>query len=624
METRNYLSELNEYAKATRAPLKFEGFAAGPGYDLTHTQWVVFNGKVYPNGVGKNKKEAKHNAAKNALEYLLENRDQNTDAEEKHCSSGQQKDKIDQTVWDISNRFRRLSGNLHANKDRRREGEADFISMIAQYCQKTNRCHSYIEERRRFLDRRHQFFYKLMIDKRLYPEGEGGTVKEAKRNAARLAWSALQEQSDWDSKVSINSTAEDCPSPVLLSRSTTQESLESSAESRPMGTGSPITSNPSRAQIPLTSAASGHAVFDRLSATSSLESLASSQSQSTGTSGSVIFTDSSNSSRDQDAVKVQISGNSQKETSIPSRFTSEFDPMELLGRGAFGRVYKAKHKMLNNVYYAVKVVRCEEKSLREMGTLSELLHPNIVRYYTFWVEDSGYRNPELADGAADSSDTYGSSQTSSNSSAKYFYIQMELCDTKTLKHWIVEKNKESLQDSKRREEGHSITEQIVSAVEYIHSKRHVHRDLKPENILFGLDGKAKIGDFGLVTQDDDGDDNALMERSRERGTHSYMAPEQREKKYDRKVDIFALGLIYFEILWKLSTGHERAEVWNDARSQKLPEMFSQTFPLENQIIKSMLHQKPEDRPEASELKAKMEICAQIYNTQNVHLANATA
>ncbi|KAM8858712.1 uncharacterized protein AB9W97_019141 [Spinachia spinachia] len=629
MESRNYVYELNNYAKTTRSELKFDGFSAGPGHDLTFTQWVVYNGKVYPDGLGKNKKEAKNNAAKNALESLLENRCQGKAAKEKQkCTTAQQKEEKDQTVLDISNRYRCLSVNF---KDKLREREVDFISIVAQYCQKTNRCHSYIEVRKCDPAQQRQFFYKLMIDKKWYPEGEGRTVKLAKKNAARLAWSALQEQSDWDSKVSINSTAsEDCASPMLPNQLTTQESHESSSESRPTDTGSPIAfpNSPSRsgAQIPDSrlSTASGDGVSDRLSATSSLESLASSQSQSTGTSSSVIFTDSSNSSRDQDAVKVQNSRNSQNETSVPSRFTSDFDPMELLGKGAFGRVYKARHKLLNNVYYAVKVVRCEEKSLREMGTLSELHHCNIVRYYTFWVEDSGYRgNPELMDGAADSSASYGSSQTSSNSSAKYFYIQMELCDTKTLKDWIVEKNQESLHDSKRREEGQSIAQQIVSGVEYIHSKKHIHRDLKPDNILFGLDGEVKIGDFGLVTRDDDDADSALMERSWEKGTNTYMAPEQREKKYDRKVDIFALGLIYFEILWKLSTGHERVVVWNDARSQKLPEKFSQTFPQENQVIELMLHEKPEERPEASELKAKIEICAQIYNKQSTHLANAT-
>lgn len=73
------------------------------------------------------------------------------------------------------------------------------------------------------------------------------------------------------------------------------------------------------------------------------------------------------------------------------------------------------------------------------------------------------------------------SRSSGDSSIKYLYIQMELC-ARTLKAWIDEKNnpndKKSQQDSKRRKESLDIAKQIVSGVEYIHSKKLLHRDLK--------------------------------------------------------------------------------------------------------------------------------------------------
>ncbi|KAK1905477.1 Interferon-induced double-stranded RNA-activated protein kinase, partial [Dissostichus eleginoides] len=288
-----------------------------------------------------------------------------------------------------------------------------------------------------------------------------------------------------------------------------------------------------------------------------------------------------------------------KKTSTPSRFTSDFDPIEYLGIGGYGSVYKARRK-LEEKYYAVKIVRSDKKAFREVGTLSDLLHHNVIRYFNCWIEDTRY---EDGISAGSSAGGYSDAQSTDDPSVKFLYIQMELCKTKTLKEWINEKNTQSPQDTKRRQESLTIAQQIVSGVEYIHSKGHIHRDLKPDNILFGLDDKeVKIGDFGLVTRDDD----ALMDRTENRGTRSYMAPEQVGKTYDRKVDIFALGLIYLELLWKVSSGHERGEVLQNARKQILPTDFSRAYQEENLIIKKMLHEKPEVRPKASDLKAQLD------------------
>lgn len=630
MASGNYVAILHNYAQKSSSVLRFEDLGSvGPPHDSVFTQRVVLNDTFYPEGVGKTKKEAKQNAAENALKSLNKQQDpvDSTADANYNCASGQQKEDLNQHVLDMCNKTRGLSVNFEDKSFQ----ETNFIGIINNYCQKTNRSHTFTAKGRSGPPHKPRFFYNLMIDKKEYPVGEGKTAKEAKQKAAQLAWTALQEQSDYDSKVSVKSmVSED----EFSTPSSTMESQEPSSQSMPMSTSDSIiflnSSSPSNGQMSSRSTASESDASSKWSTPTSLSkqivelnsekgglmpliifsSLASPQSMSTGTSDSISSSDSSNSSKDQ--VKDKNSGGSLNETSIQPRFKPDFDIIKCLGHGAFGCVFKARHK-LPKKDYAVKVVQWEEKCLREVAALSDLHHPNIVRYHTVWVEKSGYKWD-------DDTDHY---RPVEKDNSLFLYIQMEICDDKTLKHWIDEKNTQSLQDSKRREESLSITQQIVSGVGYIHSKMLIHRDLKPANIMFGPDGEVKIGDFGLVTKDND--DDAMIERTEYRGTPPYMAPEQRkETTYDRKVDIFALGLIYFELLWKFSTGSERAAIWPKIRSQKFPTEFSRAFHVENQIITLMLCEKPEDRPEASTLKAELEKWAQILNTQkNVHRENKT-
>ncbi|XP_032409949.1 interferon-induced, double-stranded RNA-activated protein kinase-like isoform X2 [Xiphophorus hellerii] len=534
----NYICWLNQYGQTNRVNVKAV-VTARPGPNNA-TLWCKFivGDTEYPEASGKSKREAKEEAAK--LVYNMINTSQSPEVID---SPVQQYQMVNKNLNRLSAKTKSLSINSEDNSCT----EPRFVAIIHNYCQKKSLSLEFILVEKSGPPHNPRFFCKLKIETREYPVAEGKKIKEAQHNAAKLAWSALQEQSDYDSKVSVGST--------------TSEDGAAAASHGP--------------------------------SSMSQDSSEPSQSEMTGSS------DPADSSNQNDVDNQKITNTSNPP--VQSSFASDFEILEYLGGGGFGRVFMVTEKLLD-LDYAVKVVPGTEKALREVMALSDLQHENIVRYYNCWMEDSKVQQAKVQKKLKDV--TCG----------QYLFIKMELCKSATLKQWIGERNEEELPHPQRGADSLPIALQIANGVEYIHSKNLIHRDLKPPNIMFGKNGKVKIGDFGLVTIDRS---EILIDRTEGPGTKIYMAPEQESNRYDRKVDMFSLGLIFLELLWKISTCHERAKILKNARNNELPKEFSQAFPFEYRIIKSLLSENPNDRPEASQVKEQLEETNQHLDQHSV-------
>uniref|UniRef100_A0A8C3MWZ5 Uncharacterized protein n=1 Tax=Geospiza parvula TaxID=87175 RepID=A0A8C3MWZ5_GEOPR len=252
-----------------------------------------------------------------------------------------------------------------------------------------------------------------------------------------------------------------------------------------------------------------------------------------------------------------------------SIFLELFEKIKPIGAGGFGNVFKATSKC-DKTTYAIKRVEFTDKVEREAQGLARLSHENIVRYHCSW---KGYDHIK-----------YSGSSWNSDQEILCLFIQMEFCEQGTLEDWIIKTTK----DRKYHEMAQNNFLQIVKGVECIHSEDLIHRDLKPQNIFISHDNKIKIGDFGLVTS------VAFETLTENRGTRSYMAPEQTGARYGKEVDIYALGLIWFEILSAI-TGHEKSKIWSSARKGELPESFNKKFPTEASLIRKMLSTDPSGR-----------------------------
>ena len=192
---------------------------------------------------------------------------------------------------------------------------------------------------------------------------------------------------------------------------------------------------------------------------------------------------------------------------------------EQLGEGGMATVYKAFDARLErNV--ALKIIRTDvsggeggdmlKRFEREAKALAQLTHPNIVH-----IDDYGEQ-------------------------AGMPYVVMDYLPGGTLK--------QKLGRPMPYDEAARWLAPIARALEYAHQQKIIHRDVKPANILLTQSGAPMLTDFGIAKILESKDHTELTGTGVGLGTPDYMAPEQWFGKAEARTDIYALGIVFYELV----------------------------------------------------------------------------
>jgi tetratricopeptide (TPR) repeat protein len=196
---------------------------------------------------------------------------------------------------------------------------------------------------------------------------------------------------------------------------------------------------------------------------------------------------------------------------IGGHFTVEKE----LARGGMGVVYLATDTMLKR---SVAIKRLNEqaygsedarrKFIQEAQLAARLKHPNLAQIHSVFGE-------------------------------RELYLVFEYVEGQGLDAALAARGRLGLAETRE------IVRQVCAGLSHAHEGRVIHRDLKPANVMLGADGTAKILDFGIAHEARTVSNATLTQAW---GTPPYMAPEQEDGYVSPASDLYALGVMAYELL----------------------------------------------------------------------------
>lgn len=258
---------------------------------------------------------------------------------------------------------------------------------------------------------------------------------------------------------------------------------------------------------------------------------------------------------------------------------SLFRPIDRIGQGGFGEVFKVKHIKSKEIYAAKVSFRVlsskDELNLkREVNILAGLKHPCILKYIGYSPINFYKENKPV--------------------------IITEYLKNKSLRDIL------ELESNSRALDGWNITSKIICiyciacAMSFLHRQKIIHRDLKPENILMDENYRPKISDFGLSKiLHQNPESITTQSEATLKGTYRYIAPETwRSNSYGPASDVYAFSIIVFEIM-NLTIPFENVpniEIGKKVLDGERPHLYDDVHEPYKELIEQCWSDDPSQRP----------------------------